>query len=120
MMGGRGSGDAMAIRVIGYNTTGIDVWHDEGGHGGALIWAQLVATLGNGTALAMPCPGVGCGAVSTHPVAGGCDPGPTQELFAQLYLRAKQGGVTTRAGALALLRDQVTREDGAVRVLIGQ
>lgn len=110
----------MAIRVTGYNARGLDVWHDEGGHGGALSWAQLLATLGDGDTLTLACPVAGCGAISVCPVGGGGDPGPTQELFARIYLRASQGGVTTRAGAIALLRERVAREDGPGRVLVGQ
>ncbi len=110
----------MAIRVTGYTATGLVVWHDEGGHGGALTWAQLAATFRDGIALTVPCPQAGCGAVSVYPVAGGCDPDAMQELFVRVYLRLKQGGATDRAAAVALVRQAVAAMDGAGRAVVAQ
>ena len=35
----------MAIRVVGYNTTGLELWDDVGRHGGARNRAEAVALL---------------------------------------------------------------------------
>ena len=68
----------------------ITVWHDEAGHGGTVAFADLTFSRNpdasvNPRFLNIPCPV--CGAVSTHPIAGGATPKQIQFLFALIYRR---------------------------------
>lgn len=110
----------MAIRVTGYNASGLDVYDDDNGHGGAFPWLALAFGLRpNGTpnrdTITLACPFAGCPNVSTHPIGGGCDAAGIQELAVRLYTRLKIGGAQDRAAALALVRVRVAATDGDAR-----
>ncbi len=115
----------MAIRVTGYTARGLDVWHDELGHGGALVWAALAfAPRPDGTpnrdGIVLACPVAGCDSTSVHPIGGGCDPAGVQELAVRLYTRLKIGGAQDRAAALALVRARIATTDGDARWRLGE
>lgn len=107
----------MAIVPTGYSASGLDVWHNEKNHGGALPWSDVdFGRQRDGTAhqsyLVVPCPACGKDATgewvsySLHPVSGGCD-GPTiRELFARYYLR-RAAALGLKAATLAEARELV-------------
>lgn len=89
----------MAIRPVGIGAGGVEVYHDERGHGGTVAWADVdFMRQRDGTThqsfLTLPCPVPGCDSVSIHPVSGGADREGVRELFARYYMR--------RAAALGL------------------
>ena len=89
----------MAIRPTGIVAGGVEVIHDERGHGGTVAWADVAfAQRPDGTPhrafVVLPCPEPGCDSASIHPVSGGCDRAGVRELFARYLLR--------RAAALGL------------------
>lgn len=77
------------IRPLRFNPDGtIDVWHDERQHGGTVDIDSSVSFIGAQDYIALPCPVVGCGSVSTHPISGGGAPKVVQELFIRKIRRA--------------------------------
>lgn len=89
----------MAVRPVGIVAGGVEVVHDEFGHGGTVPWAEVdFAKRSDGSdqrgAIYLPCPVPGCDAASWHPVTGGADRPAVRELFARYFLR--------RASALGL------------------
>lgn len=116
----------MAVRVVGYAADGgVDVLHEEMGHGGAVAFADV--RFGRTPAgsvdldyLVVPCPVAGCGAVSVHPCSGGASPGRVQLLFLRTVRRRRAAlglpvAVGTFAGARAWLRARVAAQDGPDR-----
>jgi hypothetical protein len=104
----------MGIRPTGYSAQGVEVWHDERGHGGTVPWAEVDYLkrpdgTGHQSYVVLPCPVAGCGSVSTHPVSGGADRDGVRELFAQHYRR--RGGGTIEE-ARELVRQRAKELDG--------
>lgn len=89
----------MAVRPLSANQDGtVEVWHDEAGHGGTVTpdninFGRNIDGTVTIDVIELPCPVPGCGAVSWHPVTGGCDPPNVQLLFASAYK------VSNRVGA---------------------
>lgn len=90
----------MSVRPIAFDPSGgITVGHDDLGHAGAVAFVDVRFARNpdgsvNADVLELTCPQAGCGAVSTHPIGGGCDAPRIQVLFARIWLR--------RAVALAI------------------
>jgi hypothetical protein len=108
----------MAVRPTGTDATGVQVVHDEAGHGGTIPWAEVDFLRGPQGAhqsfLVLDCPVAGCDSQSVHPVSGGADRGGVQEVFARHYLRRAQAlglPVTTLAEARALVRQRARELD---------
>jgi hypothetical protein len=83
----------MSIRPIVFHADGsIDVVYDEGGHSGTIPAAEVawVADPMSGghthNFIVLNCPD-GCGATSTHPVAGGAAPADVQQMFVEKTAR---------------------------------
>ena len=76
----------MSVRPVTLNADGsIDVVFDEMGHSGTIPAAEVqwVANMDgshNHNFIVLNCPD-GCGASSTHPVAGGAAPAEVQQMF---------------------------------------
>jgi hypothetical protein len=113
----------MAVRPVAYDPTGgVAVWHDEGGHGGAVAFAAVrFGQKDDGTpnpeALELTCPV--CGALSVHPTGGGAAPGAVQKLFVRTLVRraalpalAIPPAQRTLPALLLRLRAVVDRLDG--------
>lgn len=90
----------MAIRPVTFNADGsIEVWHDEGGHGGRVPLGAL--QLGRLPGAATPdqrtvtvsCPVAGCGSSSTHPLVGGVVPREVQRAIVRALLASGLSGV---------------------------
>lgn len=75
----------MSVRPVGFQSDGgVDVVHDGTGHAGTVALAALAFNAGY-SEMSLACPG--CGAVSTHPLAGSDTPGPVQTMFLRTALR---------------------------------
>lgn len=92
----------MSVRPIAFAADGgITVLHDDLGHTGAVAFADMRFGRGPDGAvdpdfLVIACPV--CGAVSVHPIGGGCDPVRVQLLFARIYSRRRAAlGIPTGA-----------------------
>lgn len=88
----------MAVRPIKIMGDTVEVWHDEGQHGGRVTLHTLAfGAAPNGSEdlryLHIPCPVPGCDSHSVHPASGGCDPESVQRLFVKrLMLHPKHAG----------------------------
>jgi len=86
----------MAVRPIAYHANGdVDVVEDGTGHAGVVsLRDQSFLVRQDGTLdqdwLGLTCPVAGCGAVSYHPVGGGCSRGLIQKMFAIKWMRDGQ------------------------------
>lgn len=108
----------MAVRPIAFDPSGgITVSHDDLGHTGTVAFADVrfarnIDNSIHSLFLIITCPV--CGAVSTHPVAGGCDAPRVQKLFLRTYLRraALLGIPATFAAAKERVKARVTAMDG--------
>jgi len=116
----------MAVRPVGFDPTGgISALHDELGHGGAVAFADVAfGRAGDGSLdadhLLLVCPV--CGAVSAHPITGGCDPVRVQLLFWRtIRRRAALGalnipaGQRTSAAVKQRIHDRVAALEGEAR-----
>jgi hypothetical protein len=76
----------MSVRPVAFQPDGsVDVVYDELGHSGsipasAIVWATHADGTDNHDFIVLTCPD-GCGAASTHPVAGGAAPADVQQMF---------------------------------------
>ena len=76
----------MSVRPVTFNPDGsIDVVFDEMGHSGTvpaadIVWATKMDGSHDHSFIVLNCPD-GCGASSTHPVAGGAAPAEVQQMF---------------------------------------
>lgn len=101
---------------------GVEVRHDEAGHGGVVAVADVRFGRDPGGGvdpdwLELPCPVPGCGAVSYHPVGGGAHPAPVQALFLRTVLRRAAAlgvpvGQRSFAAIKARVRARVLAADG--------
>lgn len=104
----------MAVKPTGIAAGGVEVWHDEFGHGGTVVWADMdFGKQRDGSDdrrwVMLPCPVAGCGSVSWHPITGGVDRAGVRELFARYLLRrsaALELPITTIAEARAYVRER--------------
>jgi hypothetical protein len=109
----------MSVRPIGIVAGGIEVVHDEKGHGGTVPWSDVDFMkrpdgTGHQSFVVLPCPVAGCDSQSVHPVSGGAAKDGVQEVFARHYLRRAQAlglPVTTLAEARALVRQRARELD---------
>jgi hypothetical protein len=82
----------VSVRPIAFQPNGdIEVVFDEQGHSGTIPaaevqWTQNVDGSHNHNFIILNCPD-GCGASSTHPVAGGAAPADVQQMFVQKTAR---------------------------------
>jgi hypothetical protein len=120
----------MAIIPTGYSAAGVEVRHDERGHGGVVSWdalafARTPAGVLDDRHIILPCPVAGCNSASLHPVSGGADPERVQRLFIRAYLASADVPATTWEAALALVkaraggenwRGEGDEDDGAVPI----
>jgi hypothetical protein len=104
----------MPVRPIDYHPNGdVTVVHDEIGHTGLVpLMEQQFATMPDGSVdedwIGLACPEVGCGAVSYHPVGGGCSRGLVQKLFAiNWQRRAEELGIPPAERGWEAIRDRV-------------
>jgi hypothetical protein len=115
-----GEVSAMAVRPTGSDADWVDVWHDEGGHGGRVARTDIAYEVNrdgtvNTSLMVIACPVAGCDAHSVHPVSGGVAPLPVRALFAEQALRqAKKLGLDLPDldAARALVRQQAIALDG--------
>lgn len=112
----------MAIRPLSIDAAGtVSVVHDEEGHTGTLKLADLQPGRRlDGTPdyrfTTLPCPVPGCGAVSLHPVSGGCDPEAVQRLFVRLFVaNPKLAKAKDWASGKALVKQLCAEMDGLER-----
>jgi hypothetical protein len=116
----------VSVRPVRFEPDGgIEVVHDEAGHGGTVAFADIAfgrnpdGTL-NPDFIVLTCPVAGCGAVSVHPVGGGAAPGEVQKLFARTVMRrAAALGIPVAqrnwAGIKGRIRARVQAMDGPER-----
>lgn len=105
------------IRPTGFNPDGtVQVWHDEGGHGGAVAVATLVQPprldgQPDLTYCALPCPV--CPSVSFHPAVGDAT---ARDLVQRLFVRRLQARAAGRTWlqARALVRALIQQQDGGL------
>jgi hypothetical protein len=104
----------MAVRPLDYFPNGdITVVHDEAGHGGTIsLFDQQYQTRLDGTVdedwIGLACPEPGCGAVSYHPVGGGCARGLVQKMFARSWMmRAEELNIPPDERGWSDIRDRV-------------
>lgn len=131
----------MSIRPVGFSGTGIEVVHDEFGHGGTVAFGDInfAARVGGGVDrrfIVIVCPVLGCNSMSVHPLSGGAAPRVIQRLFAHMLKRLgvatggtlppaivsalglPDGDVSTWDAVKAKLRILVERMDGTGRFQI--
>jgi hypothetical protein len=117
----------MAVEIVTHRQDGgAEVIHTEAGHGGIVLGIRVeFARNRDGSVdknyLTMPCPV--CGAVSTHPVGGGCQPVEVQMEFARLWqMRAQELGIPVEQRGwpqiVALVCEAVEAMDGPGRCRI--
>lgn len=107
----------MSVRIVIISDDDtVTVIHDDDGlnHEGVLNLADLAhpvdARTGdvNDDLIVIPCPVPGCGAVSTHPFAGGSDPDAVQRLAVVHRMKVRR---ETFAVARNAVRERVQRQD---------
>lgn len=119
----------MSIRPVTVNADGsVEVYYDEGHHGGTLPPAQITWSAQppsdepSHKTLATPCPD-GCGATSWHPVGGGAAADLVQQLFVDKTTRegcaCGELDARTDAAPKAHVRLNVARMDGPERWKLG-
>lgn len=114
----------MSVRPVSFDPTGgVGVWDDERGHGGPVAFADVRFGRNadgsvNPDGVDITCPV--CGAVSSHPIGGGCDAPRVQLLFARIWLRRAvllgiPTGERTWAGIKLRVKARVEAMDGPRR-----
>jgi len=114
----------MAVRPTAFDPTGgVSVSHDDLGHTGAVAFAGVrfgrdADGSVNPLLIEIACPV--CGALSVHPIGGGCDAARIQLLFARTYLRRAVAlgipvGERTWPGIKARVKARVAALEGAER-----
>jgi hypothetical protein len=114
----------MSVRPVTFNADGsIDVIYDELGHSGTIPaaevqWAANLDGSHNHNFIILHCPD-GCGASSTHPVAGGAAAPEVQQMFVQKTEREGCACGNVAAGTNAVPESHVhlnvARMDGEAR-----